>query len=113
MEPLGPPPITQTCHEAWEFARIHDQRLTYHAAKIPALSPGSIAPLPPACTWFNPGVDVICINEPWRNMAYDLREPCRLGALILLAALAETGRRAPVAQHGLLHNPRFLPPRRR
>ncbi|KAI1409922.1 hypothetical protein F5Y13DRAFT_181770 [Hypoxylon sp. FL1857] len=73
IEPLGPPAIAQICREAWEFARIYYRQLTYHPAKIRAMFPGKIASQPPKPTWFNPGVDVICINLPWHDLTYNLQ----------------------------------------
>ncbi|KAH8893544.1 hypothetical protein GQ53DRAFT_745076 [Thozetella sp. PMI_491] len=73
IEPLGPPLVAQVCSEAWEFAGTRYRRIAYHEAKIRATKRDDqsiLAVQPVRTTWFNPGLDVLCINATWHDIAY-------------------------------------------
>lgn len=72
VKPLGPPVIAQACREAWEFAKAQYRCLTYRAPKPPEHTFVDLPTTwrPPQQTWFNPRVDVLCIDSEYNDVVY-------------------------------------------
>ncbi|KAI8956561.1 hypothetical protein F5Y11DRAFT_342610 [Daldinia sp. FL1419] len=75
IEPLGPPAVAQTCRETWHFARTRYLIIAYRIAQT-RITNAPMEPTRVRNTWFNPRVDVLCLEFPWHDLAF--REGIRL-----------------------------------